>query len=230
MRKVAAVFALALILGGILGFPIASVQASSPPRPIPIGTILYLWYGWNSTSKTWPGGLGTSHWNDTGKNDVIDHPDRGYYASLDNNTLAYQLNQMRAAGFSFILVSWWGWGDNALNGTMSRGLNAAINNATLNLFKYVEANKAIFPFKIALLVEPFNSTAESTPSGSEKIYGYAYDRYYKPYNDLILNWEGYPLITSFNPAYLSQNYTFTYRSVGNEPNAVDWIFWTGGGN
>jgi hypothetical protein len=229
LSKVVAALILALILGGVSGLPIHSAQALAQPRTIQVGTVLYLWYGWNSTSKAWTGGLGSSHWNDSGKSDVIDHPDRGYYASLDNDTLAYQLNQIKAAGFSFILVSWWGWGDDALNGTASKDLNAAINNATLNLFRYLEAYKSIFPLKVALLVEPFNSTAESTPAGSAKIYGYVYNHYYKPYNDLVFNWAGYPLITSFNPTSLSQNYTFTYRSIGNKPNPVDWIFWTGGG-
>jgi hypothetical protein len=230
LGKWVAAFLLALIImGAAIGIPLASVRAVSQNRTIPVGTVLYLWYGWNSTTKEWTGGLGSSHWNDSGKSDVIDHPDQGYYKSLDNNTLAYQLNQIKSAGFSFLLVSWWGWGDEGLNGTVSKDLNAAINNATLNLFRYLEAYKSIFPFKVALLVEPFNSTAESTPSGSAKIYGYAYSHYYKPYSDLTFNWQGYPLITSFNPAYLSQNYTFTYRSLGNEPNPVDWIFWTGGG-
>jgi hypothetical protein len=231
MGRASSVLVLALILGGLSGFPVGSSQASAGQRVIPVGTVLYLWYGWNSSVNQWTGGLGTSHWNDSVGNIVKDMPDKGYYASLSNDTLAYQFNQIKAAGFSWILFSWWGWGDNWLNGTQDHGIYQAINNATINAFRYLKANSAIFPFKVGLIVEPFNATAENTPSGSARVYGYVGSHFYRPYNSSIFYWQGYPLITSFNPVYLQANYTFTYRTIGARPNDQGrpnfWYFWDG---
>lgn len=182
----------------------------------------------------WTGGLRTSHWNDSASGIVKDAPDIGFYASDNNNTLVWQLSEMKDAGISWILVSWWGTG----NKTQSRGnweLDSAINNATLNLFEYLAANRATFPFKVAIMVENFNGTKEShydlTPSDFAHIYGYIYTQFYKPFNSSVFYWEGKPLITSFNGwmGRLPQNDTFTYRMVGSPPNDFDWNFWQGDG-
>ncbi len=202
-----------------------------------VGTFLYLWYGYNSTSHRWTGGQGTSHWNDTSSGFVKDEPKLGYYASLDNETLATQLSEMRCAGISVIIVSWWGTGNVTQSGN-SATLNGAINNATLNLFHYLEATKSQWPFKIAMMVEPFNLTYDMSPHDYVALYDYLYSHYYHPYNDLIMYWQGRPLLLSFNAPWdgygggfqagrLPSNSTFTYRLVGGKPNPIDWNFWTG---
>jgi hypothetical protein len=209
-------------------FLVLSVPATaSSPRHIPVGAVLYVWYGFNSTSGIWTGGIGTSHWNDSVGNVVKDTPAIGYYSSFDNNTLAYQLDQMNKSGISWILVSWWGWGhdDFRTSGTVDK-VYSAINNATLNLFKYVKATQYLYHFKIAVLVDAFNSTTP-TQQNVTAVYSYVWDRFYKPYLSEVFFWEGKPLIVSFNPLHLTQNYTLTYRYLGGIPNPVDWVFWTG---
>jgi len=213
-----------------------------PPtkKPPPVGAFLYLWYGYNSTSHEWTGGLGTSHWNDTASGTVIDRPAIGYYASLNNNTLHYQLSNMKQAGISVVVVSWWGTG-NATQSGKDATLDGAINSATLNLFRYLEANgtnKDPWQFKVAIMVEPFNRTYDMAPHDYAKLYGYLYDNYYHPYRDLVMYWQGRPLLMSFNAPWdgfggrfqagrLPSNSTFTYRLVGGTPNPIDWNFWTG---
>jgi hypothetical protein len=104
-------------------------------RSVPVGAVLYLWYGYNYVNGKWTGGLGSSHWNDSSVGIVKDRPGMGFCASLDNATLAWQLASMRDAGCSWILVSWWGYGGTG-SGTLQT-LDSAINNATLNLFRYL---------------------------------------------------------------------------------------------
>jgi hypothetical protein len=221
-----AVLVLLVSLGLMQSLGPAPVQAESA-RHIPVGAVLYVWYGFNSTSDKWTGGLGTSHWNDSQGNIVKDTPAIGYYSSLDNNTLAYQLDQMNKSGISWILVSWWGWGhdDFRAGGTVDK-VYSAINNATLNLFKYVKATQYLYHFKIAVLVDAFNSTTP-TQQNVTAVYNYVWDRFYRPYLSEVFFWEDKPLVVSFNPLHLAQNYTFTYRYLGGIPNPVDWVFWTG---
>ena len=215
------------------------VYGSYRPKTNPpaVGAFFYLWYGYNSTSHEWTGGLGTSHWNDTASGTVIDRPANGYYASLDNATLRYQLSDMKYAGISVIAVSWWGTG-NATQSGKDAVLDGAVDNATQNLFRYLEANKNLWQFKVAIMVEPFNRTYDMMPHDYAKLYGYLYSHYYHPYSDLIMSWQGGPLLLSFNAAWngfgggfqagrLPSNSTFTYRLVGGTPNPVDWNFWTG---
>ena len=220
---------------------VAAIAVYESYRPSPttptVGAFLYLWYGYNYTSHVWSGGPRTSHWNDSASGTVVDRPAIGYYASLNNNTLRFQLSSMRYAGISVIVVSWWGTG-NATQSRSSSVIDSAVNNATLNLFRYLEANKGLWSFKVAIMVEPFNQTYDMTPHDYAKTYGYLDDHYYHPYSDLVYNLEGKPLVLSFNapwPGYgggfragrLPSNSTFTYRLVGGTPNPVDWNFWTG---
>lgn len=229
-----AVLILVIIVASALTYAFVFYQPPTPAKRVPVGTVLYLWYGFNETSMKWTGGLGTSHWNDSASGIVKDKPFLGYYASDNNNTLAWQLSEMKDAGISWILVSWWGTG----NKTQSKSnweLDSAINNATLNLFEYLAANRAVFPFKVAIMVENFNGTKESpydlTPSDYSHIYTYIYTQFYRPFNSSVFYWEGKPLITSFNGwmERLPQNDTFTYRMVGSPPNNFDWNFWQGDG-
>ncbi len=208
--------------------PIASAAAAPG---IPVGTFLYLWYGFNATSLKWTGGLGTSHWNDSAGGIIKDRPDIGYYPSLDNNTLAFQLSNMKSSGISVIAVSWWGPGNSTQSGSSST-LDSAINNATVNLFRYLESTKNLWQFKVAVMVEPFNSSYNMTPHDYARLYGFLYTHFYHPYNDLIQYWQGKPLVMSFNGPWssfgrLPMNYTFAYRLVGSAPNPVDWYFWEG---
>ena len=198
-----------------------------------VGTFLYLWYGYNFTSHRWTGGLNTSHWNDSPSGVVKDMPAIGYYASLNNNTLATQLSEIKEAGISVIVVSWWGTGNTTQSVGGAATLDAAIDNATLNLFRYLEETRNQWQFKVAIMVEPFYQEYSMTPHDYAKLYGYLGAHYYGPYSDLILNWQGKPLVTFFNTGTMNRlsevpvNSTYTVRLVGGYPNQVNWYFWEG---
>ena len=209
--------------------------AASPAKvsgPI-VGAFLYLWYGFNQTSMKWTGGLGTSHWNTT-DGTVVDEPSIGYYPSDSNATLAWQLSNMKTAGITAIAVSWWGPGNNTTQSGDQAVLDSAINNATLNLFRYLESTKGQWNFKVAIMVEGFNSKSYAmTPEDYIHVYGYLEKHYYRPYSDLILNWQGKPLVMFFNTKSMNQisevpaNSSYAVRLVGGYPNGVNWYFWEG---
>lgn len=210
------------------------ILAFEASRYIPVGAFLYEWYGYNNGTGTWTGGPGTSHWNDGNQGVVVDEPAIGYYASLDNNTLAWQLSNMNQAGVSVLVLSWWGVGNNSGGGTNAQ-LDAAINNATLNVFRYVESVKNLYNFKIAVMVEPFNTTSMSDADYTN-LYNYVEKTFYHPFNDITYYWQGKPLLLSFNGPWgnagrlpsLPALSVFTYRLEGGVPNLVDWYFWEGG--
>lgn len=205
---------------------------SQPTTVATVGTFLYLWYGFNQTDMKWTGGLGSSHWNTT-DGTVVDRPSIGYYASDSNATLAWQLSNMKAAGISAIIVSWWGSGNTTQSGDQAV-LDSAINNATLNLFRYLESIKSQWGFKVAVMVEGFNSgNYTMTVRDYAHVYGYLEAHYYHPYADLVLNWLGKPLVMFFNTPTMNsvrevpQNLSYAFRLVGGYPNKVDWYFWEG---
>jgi hypothetical protein len=240
-RALAAIAILLILIPGPFAIPGArgsSALSTASDQGVPVGTFLYLWYGYNLTSQKWTGGLATTHWNDSFGNVVVDTPSVSvdgthFYPSLNNNTLAWQLSQMQQAGISVIIVSWWGSG-NATQSTQpgtSPAEDAAIDSATINLFRYVEATQNLWKFKIAIMVDGFygNSSAVSWPH----LYGYLYTKYYHPYDDLAFYWQGKPLVLFFNTPSINQlnevprNYTFTTRLIGSVPNQVNWYFWEG---
>jgi uncharacterized protein YidB (DUF937 family) len=203
-------------------------------RQIPVGAVLYEWYGYNVTSGKWTGGLGTSHWNATVDGVlqpltiVKDEPDKGFYASDNNNTLAWQLSNMSQAGISVIVVSWWGVGNNTSPDNVK--LDKAIDNATLNLFRYVESTKNLWNFTIAIMVEPFNSTPLSN-AGWTNLLNYVENTFYGPFNDIAFYWKGKPLLLSFNDQVIPSipaSSILTTRVEGNNYHVANWIFWEGG--
>ena len=198
-----------------------STETVKSVNKIPVGAYYYLWYGYNSTSNTWTGGNRTSHWNDSKFGIVLDNPSLGYYSSIDNNTLKNHLYYMQYCGIDFVIVSWWGWGVTDFSKpNVIDTLNRAIDNATLNLFKYLKATKSTM--KVALLVENFSGPIDFTQT-----YNYILTKYYNPYNAWIFKWDSKPLLLSFNPLTLQANDSFTTRMVGNPPNNYDWNFWRG---
>ncbi len=78
-------------------------EVVSAPRKVPVATVLYQWYGYaHDRDNGWPanGGLGTFHWNDVVDRQLItgfvaNRPDEiGYYASDNDATISWQLEQM----------------------------------------------------------------------------------------------------------------------------------------
>jgi hypothetical protein len=215
-------------------------------RQIPVGTVLYEWYGFNMTSTKWTGGLGTSHWNASyigtnGREEVYpttivkDEPDIGFYASDNNATLAWQLSNMKQAGISVIVVSWWGMGNDTTNQNAAT-LDRAIDNATLNVFRYVESTRSLWNFKLAIMVEPFNYVNSTHPTFMSvtdwtNLLNYIQNTFYGPFNDITFYWQGKPLLLSYNPQVIPAvpaASVFTTRIEGNDYTLVNWVFWEGG--
>lgn len=176
----------------------------------PVGSILYLWYG---------SGLGSPGWNSSsypGGGAVIDQPVIGYYNSDNESTFAWQIGEMESVGLSFAVVSWWGPAES--------GESGAINNATLHLFQYLKSEDS--NFKIAIMVDAYLTSGEQNTSAYNSIYNYVYANFVIPYSRWYFNWEGKPLLLFFNPMYPTySNSSYTVRTIGNRPNAVNWTFW-----
>ena len=214
--------------------PSASVSTgtSAPVNStIPVGVIWYLWYG-NAT--TGAGGLESPGWNATscpGGGAVVDRPNLGYYVSDSNQTFETQIGEMHSAGISFAIVSWWG--------PFTQGQAGAVNKAMHDLFSYLKSTNS--SFKVAVMVDAFPGTCNpplpSVPMS--QVYDYVYSNFAAPYKQWYFNWEGRPLLMTFNPVEPLYNDTrFTSKLIGNyacEPvntcpnhgldQALDWVWW-----
>ncbi len=183
-----------------------------------MGTFLYLWYG-NATTDT--GGLGSPGWNSTsspGGGSVVDQPSTGYYVSDSNSTFKTQIGEMQSAGITFAVVSWWG--------PSSTGENGAINKATLDLFRYLQATNS--HLKVAIMVDAY-LTPNANLSASQFAQDYAYisSTFVHPFSNWYFDWQDKPLVLFFNPIIPNNpgNANFTVRSIGNRPNPTQWTFW-----
>lgn len=246
MNRVLGLRLLSLIALGLLpalGL-IACATAPAPratPTVLPIlsghrlATLWYPWFGFDLDTGESVGGLGSSHWNtDAGsygsRVGITDEPEWGFYASDDPAIIAEQLDAMKQAGIDTILASWWGWGDSDLDGELDSMEGVGMNRAVATLFNYVQTNDA--PFKLAVFVEPFMPEADSLSKGKKQIIlDYVWDNYYSVYSDLILQWDGKPLLGSFAHLSLKElgDGRFTHRIWGSsndpfwkETTNLDW--------
>ena len=191
-----------------------STLSTNSAQAIPVGVVLYLWYG-NATTNT--GGLGSPGWNSTnspGGGAVVDTPNIGYYVSDSNRTFRTQISEMQGAGISFAIVSWWG--------PSTSGEAGAINRATVDLIRYLEHTNS--SFKLSIMVDAFGSGGPTSLPVSQT-YRYVQDTFVNPYRRWYFDWQGKPLLLFFNPLQPGQNVNFTVRTIGNRPNPVNWIFW-----
>ena len=181
---------------------------TSTTGAIPVGVVLYLWYG-NATTNT--GGLGSPGWNSTscpGGGAVVDRPNLGYYVSDSNQTFQTQISEMQSAGISFAVVSWWG--------PFTQGEAGAINKATHDLFSYLKATNSTF--KVAIMVDAFPGTCSPPlPRVSmSEVYNYVYGNFATPYRQWYFEWQNRPLLMTFNPVEPLNNDTrFTSKMIGN---------------
>lgn len=167
-----------------------------PQSSIQVGAIFYSWYGWNETAQKWTGGLHTTHWNSDPATQFPDTP-LSYYSSLDNHTLNWQIGQVRSAGITFLIASWWGWRD-------------PTDQSVLNLFKYVHSEAP--GLKLAILVEPFMQTMNYSETTA-----YVQQRFYSQFPQDVFQWENKPLIAWFLPSQPPPDPHFTFRTIGNGP-------------
>ena len=184
------------------------------PNDVPIATLFYPTHGFQ---QAYPheatGGRGTTGWNlygPVGSDDpkpwsgfTTTWPEIGWYASKDEDTIAWQIGQMQRAGIDTVVISWFGWGDSRLDDAPDPGsLFAQYQRAAIALLDYVKANN--ISMKFALLVEAFTyfvgddriSTAVLTDAQRQMVTDYAWDNFYDPskYGDFALQLDGKPAL------------------------------------
>ncbi len=182
---------------------------------VPVATVFYPTHGF----KQWPpheatGERGTTHWNVYGPpradnpfpwtGFTTTWPEIGWYASKDIETIEWQIQQMQRAGIDTVIISWFGWGDDNLDGTAdSSGLHAQYQEAARLLLEYIDANG--IPMRFAMLVEAFTffvggvrpvSTAELSDDQRQMVTDYLWDNFYAPskYGNLALRLDGKPAL------------------------------------
>ena len=189
-------------------------EESYTPNDVPIATLFYPTHGFQ---QAYPheatGGRGTTAWNLYGpigadnpfpwSGFTTTWPEIGWYASKDEDTIAWQISQMQRAGIDTVIISWFGWGDTELDGTFdSQGLFAQYQEAAIALLDYIKNNN--IPMKFALLVEAFTyfaggeqiSTNNLTNAQRQMVVDYVWDNFYTPakYGNLALHLDGKPAL------------------------------------
>gem|GEM_PF-3415209 len=179
--------------------PMAEYMSSTK---VTIATYYYVWYG------------DSRHWNDTSSNIVVDTPLIGYYSSLDQNVVKWQLKEMKETGINTVFVSWW-------------GPNSYEDNATKLVFLTAPA----YGMKVSILIEPYLGQNPSLYNDDwwENVLNYLNSTYISKYPETYFQWEGKPLIMAYTPigaVYRPQPANYTIRIVGNDNTYADWPYWT----
>jgi len=82
------------------------LSTTTKPINVKVGAYYYVWYG-NNNNGSALGGLGSSHWNDSQGNIVVDTPLDGFYSSANPDEIHKQLQEMVNIGIDFLVISWW---------------------------------------------------------------------------------------------------------------------------
>ena len=232
-----------VILLGILGLAWAgcggaAMDEEKVVNDIPIATLLYVGFGFDKHTHEPTGGLGTRGWNVI-QGDflyeglVISKPAIGWYASQDTETIAWQLEQIQRAGINVIFLSWQGWGDDNLDGTVAPGSIAAEYDATAKMvLDYIKDHD--LPFKFAFMVEDFPgnfhniSLLDLTDLQRAMVMDHLWENYYSPeaYGDMAFLWDGKPLLAggANTPGQWWEAHSFTdsrfeLREIYDKPEA-----------
>ncbi len=222
--------------------PLPTLVSGQANGRIPLATLWYSWFGFDFDTGDSIGGLGSTHWNlDAGtfgsEVGVTDEPEYGYYSSDDPGVIAQQLQDMERAGINTIFASWYGWGDDNLDGSIDSPEGVGMHRATKALLDYISATNA--PFKVAIAVEPFGlfiSPGYTPSSDYEKektVVDFLHREIYSVYPDVIFQWEGKDLVIHFLPLDLrnTDDDRFTFKQWGSVPEPdwkeytnIDWMF------
>ena len=89
-----------------------------------MGSLWYTVYGYDRETGECQGGLGSAGWNDGGP-PVMAEPWRGFYCFGDTDYREQTIELMREHGFSWTMLSWNGWGDVDLDGTIEAQVSAS---------------------------------------------------------------------------------------------------------
>jgi len=192
---------LSLVLVLLMSFILNIDQLNSSPV---IAVYFYVWYG-NPEN---------SHWNNSIYNIVVDKPLIGYYSSIDESTIRWQLNLIKQASIDVLFISWWGPGSYE---------DKAAKKVFLLLKEY--------GLKAAIMIEPYlgNNASLYTKEWWNKVLNYIYVNYVLMHKDVYFYWMEKPLILAFNPigeVYKPIDSRFTIRIVGNDNPYIDWDYWS----
>lgn len=203
----------ALLLVLLFIGPCAFGVPSHEDRP-EVGTLLHVWYGFDPATGESVGGRGSSHWDET----VVVEPTHGYYASDDRDVIVWQVEQMRRAGISWVMVSWWGTGDTDFDGVVDQPVFAANHRATLAILDYLKTDG--HGMKATVLVEPwvspgadFMPLAGLTDGQRRLTWQTIRGELYESYKDVWFVWNGEPLVTAYMLMDIGPDQGFTYRRL-----------------
>ena len=126
---------------------------------------------------------------------------------------------MEKAGITVIVYSWWGYGDRDLDGVMDGHPDQFINQSVTEMIKQIRDSER--DMKVALIAEPFTVTqaggsGELSSSQSQLVLDYLWDHYYGKYPDQMFEWEGKPLVVTFDPMRLKDDGRYTIKSESTD--------------
>lgn len=203
---------------------------------MPLGVVFGGWYGYDPVSGDCTGKMGSTHWNDSpDTGGVVSTPSIGFYCSADPKVVAWQIEMMQEAGISVVLYSWWGWGDGNLDGDIEGHADQWINRALIEMLTQLHA--ADIEMKIALIVEPFVETQsdlsvnELTKEQTQMVSDYVWERFYSQYPAQMFQWDGSPLLVTFDPMSLPDEDRYTIikwtgrmRDTNTVREGWEWFF------
>ena len=187
--------------------------SASCSRPV-VAVFFYMWY---------EDGLGGSHWNNTIYGLVVDKPVIGYYSSVNESVIRWQLNLIRKAGVNVLFLSWW-------------GPNSYTNRVAKEVFKLLPE----YGLKASIMVEPFLGGRVLDAVRYNRVFwssvlNYIYSNFIERYPESYFKLYGKPLILTFAPVgivYLPENNSFTFRVVALGVDLLrklgfraDWDLW-----
>ena len=178
-----------------------------------LGVAYFNWYGFDPETGDCLGDTGSTHWNSNG--DLVRvKPVLGYYCSGDEDVIAQQVQWMQEVGVSWLLIGWWGWGDNDLDGDVDDPVRQAQHQATEQMYQHLSGLNG--DVRAAISVDNFIDVVEGQILGekeSEVIWDRIQSDFVDRFPDAYFTWQGKPLVVSFAPLVLQPDDRFTYRRL-----------------
>ena len=181
------------------------------PNGVPIAALLYIDAGHQPFHPyDAPGGLGTWRWNMYGAEPphpwtgfTTTWPEIGWYASQNIETIKWQLEQMQRAGINTVIISWSGWGDDNLDGSLEESLHVQLDITTRKILDYIVDHN--LPFRFSFLLEDFpNHTGHGgarnlDDTQRQMVLDYVWGNYFSPttkYGSFVLMLNEAPVLFS----------------------------------
>lgn len=221
--------AIPMIMFLVLALAACTVSQARPGNNLPeLGSLWYPVYGYDRDTGECIGGEGSAAWNDGGA-PVLVTPVLGFYCFGDTAYQETTIQLMTDYGLTWTLVSYNGWGDVALDGTIEAEDFEAAHRDIRKLLEKVAGR-----LKIALLVEPYVDLGGLVPGGltnkqKAKIRDMIWTELYQPNRDSVMLWEGKPLLVQWFPMDLGRDDRFTIKTFGSsrypDDPVLDWNWW-----